>query len=338
MHAQDLKLIGVLICDMSLAAAPIIHANSGFQSMSGYSLEDLVGRSCRCLQGPKTDHASVSVIKEAIATGTSCHVRIFNYRKDGTTFNNMLTFRPVFDSEGHMVFGVSINIEIVDSFAQLKPLLTQVDRLNKLLPEKIPLPAPSSVRERVSVVYGGMIANRAEQRDRMARASAKSVKEDVPRSSLMTATEKATTLAKERAAEFQKKQLTENPVTAKSAANSPRQPSSARTPPMMQRPSTARLAASQPSASTETQGSVSAPLPRRSPSSGMALAPLHARDDLSRSPALLRRVQRSPRAQTSHDGVGIGPSPPLIAQSVSPPSPRASRMASRPSSARLGTK
>ena len=39
---QDLKAIGVCICDVTLPRAPIIYANVGFQSMTGYSLEEMV--------------------------------------------------------------------------------------------------------------------------------------------------------------------------------------------------------------------------------------------------------------------------------------------------------
>ena len=410
---------------MSLATAPIIHTNTGFQSMTGYGLEEMVGRSCRFLQGPKTDPSSVAVIKEAMSTGSPCHVRMLNYRKDGTMFNNMLTFRPIFDSEGHMVFGVSINIEVVDSFGRLKPLLTQVDRLNKLLPEKIPLPSPPSVRERVSVVNTGMLDNRAEQRGRLANAATDSTKEEIPRSTLMTATEKATTLAKERAAEYQKKERAGrevaanvegkagaaaksplqrqssvarhhqsgslSPPTKLERSQSPRQPNSARSPPMMQqRPSSARLQggksesnlraaaahsrpatarttmalARDPSTSAVAKGG-SAPLPRRSPSSGVNLPPMVqvGSPDLSRR-AALPGAQRSPRTPRS-DGearpataatqlgsqrsprtpgnsgtrplatAGNHPVPPSVAATNSPLSPRASRMGARPSTGRL---
>ena len=85
----------------------------------------------------------------------------------------MLSLRPIFDREGHMVFIISISVEVVDQFSRLKPLLAQVDRLNKLLPERIPLPAPPDVHERVSLVHGSMLlVNRAQMRERLAKATA----------------------------------------------------------------------------------------------------------------------------------------------------------------------
>lgn len=161
---QDLDGIGVIICDMSLSYAPIIYANSGFQSMTGYSLEEVVGRSCRFLQGPKSDPEAIEAIRDSIRSGTQTDVRLINYRKNGSTYLNMLSLRPIFDQDGHFVFMVAVTIEVVESFGKMQPLLTQVNRLNKLLPESIALPAPPSVQSRVSLVHNGMMAARAEQR------------------------------------------------------------------------------------------------------------------------------------------------------------------------------
>merc|ERR1711965_433932 len=57
---RDLEEVGVCVCDMSLGAAPIIHANAGFLNMSGYRLDEVIGRSGRFLQGPKTNPACVT--------------------------------------------------------------------------------------------------------------------------------------------------------------------------------------------------------------------------------------------------------------------------------------
>jgi PAS domain S-box-containing protein len=168
---QENAQIGVCICDTSLAFAPIIHANKGFQTMSGYSLEELVGKSCRMMQGAKSDPASVQVISDAMRAGSRAVVRLINYRKDGSLFNNMATLRPIFDREGHMVFMVSISIEVVDRFKRMKPLLTQVNRLDNLLPETIDLPSPASVRQRLSVGQEAMLAARASMKRKLKEAT-----------------------------------------------------------------------------------------------------------------------------------------------------------------------
>merc|ERR1711871_1869668 len=93
---RDMDEVAVCVCDMSLGGLPIIHTNAGFHNITGYTLDEVVGRSCRFLQGPKTDATSVATIREAIRTGTSCKLRLVNYRKDGSIFNNMISLRPLF--------------------------------------------------------------------------------------------------------------------------------------------------------------------------------------------------------------------------------------------------
>lgn len=136
-----------------------------------------------------------------------CMVKITNYRKNGDPFNNMLTLRPLCDREGHMIFGVSINVEVIDSFERLKPLLMQADCLLKLIPDRIALPAPRSVHERVSLVHDGLKAARADFRTSQARASAHAatVRAEETRN-LQTAAEKATALASARATAYRRAQ------------------------------------------------------------------------------------------------------------------------------------
>ena len=43
----DMETVGICICDASVGGAPIIHANEGYRRITGYTLEDMVGRSCR---------------------------------------------------------------------------------------------------------------------------------------------------------------------------------------------------------------------------------------------------------------------------------------------------
>jgi hypothetical protein len=49
----------------------------------------------RFLQGPGTDPNTVSVIRDAIKTGTEITVRILNYTKSGRPFWNMFTLAPM---------------------------------------------------------------------------------------------------------------------------------------------------------------------------------------------------------------------------------------------------
>lgn len=57
----------------------------------------------RFLQGPETDRAEVAKLKQAIQAGESWCGRLLNYKKDGTSFWNLLTVTPVKDDGGKVV-------------------------------------------------------------------------------------------------------------------------------------------------------------------------------------------------------------------------------------------
>jgi len=63
-----------VITDPTLPDNPIVFASSGFLSLTGYKLEQVLGRNCRFLQGPRTDARAVSKIREAIRNGTDVQI------------------------------------------------------------------------------------------------------------------------------------------------------------------------------------------------------------------------------------------------------------------------
>ena len=87
----------MLVTDPRQHDNPIVFANRAFLAMSGYSIDEVLKRNCRFLQGPATDRESVSTIREAIRSRRQVQIEILNYRKDGTTFWNALFISPVYD-------------------------------------------------------------------------------------------------------------------------------------------------------------------------------------------------------------------------------------------------
>ncbi len=83
---------------------PIVFANRAFRRLTGYSEEDIVGRNCRFLQGPKTDPEAVARIRDAIANEDVVVVELLNYRKNGTTFWNALHLGPIYNDKGELVY------------------------------------------------------------------------------------------------------------------------------------------------------------------------------------------------------------------------------------------
>ena len=83
---------------------PIVFANRAFRRLSGYSEEEIVGRNCRFMQGPKTDPEPIQRIRDAIANEDVVVVELLNYRKNGTTFWNALHLGPIYNDKGELVY------------------------------------------------------------------------------------------------------------------------------------------------------------------------------------------------------------------------------------------
>lgn len=91
---------GVVISDASQPNYPIIYVNPAFKEITGYHDDnELLGHSCKFLQGADTDPETVKKIRHALHTRTEVRVTIRNYRRDGTPFWNDLLISPVRDGE-----------------------------------------------------------------------------------------------------------------------------------------------------------------------------------------------------------------------------------------------
>lgn len=90
-HASN----AVLIADIGERDQPISYVNAAFERLTGYDRADVLGKNCRYLQGADRLQPGVGEIRQAIAAGAGCEVRLRNYRKDGTLFWNQLRLSPL---------------------------------------------------------------------------------------------------------------------------------------------------------------------------------------------------------------------------------------------------
>lgn len=91
--------IGVVITDPQQPNNPITFVNAGFEKLTGYKAEEVIGRKSSPLQGEKTSLEAKRRIREGIEKEEAFSVEILNYRKDGNTFWNYLSISPVYENE-----------------------------------------------------------------------------------------------------------------------------------------------------------------------------------------------------------------------------------------------
>lgn len=105
----------VTVTDPSLPDNPIVYVSQTFLEMTGYALEQVLGRNFRFLQGPETDQTVIDDMRQGFAEGTNMSVCLINYKADGTSFWNQFSVTALKDNEEKVVnfLGVHCNISKV---------------------------------------------------------------------------------------------------------------------------------------------------------------------------------------------------------------------------------
>jgi diguanylate cyclase (GGDEF)-like protein/PAS domain S-box-containing protein len=93
----------IIICSPHAPDYAIEYVNPAFESITGYTAEEVVGKSLRTLQGGSQDHQNIEEISAALRERREGHAVLRNYRKDGTGYWNDLFISPVRDESGEIV-------------------------------------------------------------------------------------------------------------------------------------------------------------------------------------------------------------------------------------------
>lgn len=96
MNSKD----GIAISDFTKPDNPLVFINPAFQTITGYSMEDIIHQNCRYLQGDDRDQPEREIIRHAINNMQPCVVTLRNYHKDGSMFWNELSLLPIVGSDG----------------------------------------------------------------------------------------------------------------------------------------------------------------------------------------------------------------------------------------------
>ncbi|MTI87665.1 MAG: PAS domain S-box protein [Balneolaceae bacterium] len=106
----------ILITELDLVepGPKIVYVNDGFTKMTGYSKEEVIGKTPRILQGEKTDQEVLDRLKEKLIEGQAFFGHTINYRKDGSEFVNQWDIHPLTNDNGEITHWVSYQRDITD--------------------------------------------------------------------------------------------------------------------------------------------------------------------------------------------------------------------------------
>ena len=100
------------LADPSMKDCPIVYASEEFYRTTRYSRDDVLGRNCRFLQGPKTSRTSIARLRTAIRSGQESCETVLNYRRDGSPFMNLLLTAPLYDNRGSVRYFIGAQVDV----------------------------------------------------------------------------------------------------------------------------------------------------------------------------------------------------------------------------------
>ncbi len=129
---------GVAIADATEKGFPLIYINKSFESITGYSFDQVQGKNCRFLQGEDTEQAHVEEIRQALTGNTPLLITLKNYRKNGEPFWNELSLSPIIQDDKPLFF-ISIQKDVTEKILFEQRIINEMHALrstNKVLERK----------------------------------------------------------------------------------------------------------------------------------------------------------------------------------------------------------
>jgi PAS domain S-box-containing protein len=104
--------IATVVTNPRLDDNPVVAANDAFCALTGYHRDEIIGRNCRFLAGPKTEPHLTERIRAAIRSHAATLTELVNYRKDGTRFRNAVLIAPIMDASGSPAFFLGSQVDV----------------------------------------------------------------------------------------------------------------------------------------------------------------------------------------------------------------------------------
>ncbi|MBJ7428470.1 MAG: PAS domain-containing protein, partial [Bacteroidia bacterium] len=109
----------------------ILYVNDAFTKMTGYTGEEVIGKTPRILQGPKSDRAELKRLSEAIRRWEPCEITTINYKKSGEEFWNNFSLTPVANEKGWFTHWIAIERDVTE----VKKYISAIENQNIKLRE-----------------------------------------------------------------------------------------------------------------------------------------------------------------------------------------------------------
>jgi PAS domain S-box-containing protein len=120
---------------VELPGPRIVYVNDAFTRMMGYRREEVIGKTPRILQGPRTNLETLKFVRSALKRWESVLVEMVNYHQNGSEVWIELSLFPVADTMGNYTYWVGIQRDITNrkqAEAEMQKALAKERELSEL--------------------------------------------------------------------------------------------------------------------------------------------------------------------------------------------------------------
>jgi diguanylate cyclase (GGDEF)-like protein/PAS domain S-box-containing protein len=111
---QSKEAILITDAQLDLPGPRIVFANPAFTRLTGYGTEEVIGKTPRILQGPRTDRQVIDRLRRQLARGEVFDGEAVNYRKDGSAYDQEWQIAPIRDADGAVTHFVALQRDITE--------------------------------------------------------------------------------------------------------------------------------------------------------------------------------------------------------------------------------
>ncbi|MCG5501200.1 sensor domain-containing diguanylate cyclase [Ectothiorhodospira lacustris] len=109
---QSFNAVVITTAQMEMPGPQILYVNRAFCDMTGYTAQELIGKTPRILQGPRTDADTIERLRRCVKAGEFFIGNTVNYRKDGSCYYVEWNISPIRDGKGLITHFVSVQRDL----------------------------------------------------------------------------------------------------------------------------------------------------------------------------------------------------------------------------------
>ena len=125
-------LDGVMVTDADQEnGTPIIYVNQAILNSSGYTRDELIGKSPTIFHGENTEQPGLKVLGEALKEKKPCKIELANYTKTGKEYYISITISPILNYDGEVTHWISIQKDITEYKSRIEQMELEIQNLKQ---------------------------------------------------------------------------------------------------------------------------------------------------------------------------------------------------------------